>query len=566
MNLIDDLRAALRRAGLDENLSIAPLKGAGSSDLAVIVQRADDVKQQAADAAAVLTELPEVASVKRAGQRLLVRFDDEVVAALGAELESGDPGALDSSDLFAGRGYIVEFCDANTTKGLHIGHLRNIAIGQSIACALEAAGAEVDRQTQISDAGQQMGEAMAGYLSYAEGLTPEQAGQKGDLFVGELYARYARENSVPTEEVAQEDLPVAREMVEREDQATALLREWSAGEEEATALFQRIRDWVVAGQRETLARLGIAFSRPLFESSYTEELAALAESGLEAGVFSRADNGALIYETGREDYPVFPLARPDGFSTLNFRALTIWHELMPECVGTTTIHVVGIEWRQHTVCVEEIFASLRPDLPALPTHDILHGMVSTERGVASSSEGNVALVDDLLDELATSPIVAELAIAGRPGCEADDLAVLIALGFFLDHPTIKPMTLTKGGMLDERTSTGLVLARALTRAWDPEADGAPDPRPDDPVYRFAVMQSQVHRQLLRLALEQIDMLGLVRYLARFSEWYLEQPPDPRTARVMRSLLGAGLRSLGLLPSDPALAAAHAGEPRAATRI
>lgn len=566
MNLIDDLREALRGAGLDQDLSIAPLKGAGSSDLAVIVQRAENVKQQAADVAAVLTELPEVAAVKRAGQRLLVRFEDEVVAELGAALESGGSDALDSTDLCAGRDYIVELCDANTTKGLHIGHLRNIAIGQSIACALEAAGANVDRQTQISDAGQQMGEAMAGYLDYADGQTPEQAGQKGDLFVGELYARYARENSVDDEDLAEDDAPVAREMMEREDPATILLRQWSDGEEEATALFRQIRDWVVAGQRETLARLGVVFSRPLFESSYTEELAALAETGLEAGVFSRADSGALIYETGREDYPVFPLARPDGFSTLNFRALTIWYELMPECAGSTTIHVVGVEWRQHTVCVVEIFEKLCPELPALPTHDILHGMVSTERGVASSSEGNVVLVDDLLDQLAASEAVADLAIEGRSGCEADDLAVLIAVGFFLDHPTIKPMTMSQEAMLDERTSTGLTLARAWTRAWDPEADGAPDPRPDDPVYRFAVMQSQVHRQLLRLALEQIDMLGLVRYLARFSEWYLEQPPDPRTARVMRSLLGAGLRSLGLLRSDPALATAHAGGSRAATRI
>lgn len=566
MNLIDDLLEALRTAGLDQDLSIAPLKGAGSSDLAVIVQRAENVKQQAADVAAVLTERPEVASVKRAGQRLLVRFDDGVVAELGAELESGDPDALDSSDLFSGRDYIVEFCDANTTKGLHIGHLRNIAIGQSIACALEAAGAEVDRQTQISDAGQQMGEAMAGYLDYADGQTPEGAGQKGDHFIGELYARYARENSVAADEIAEDDMPVAREMMERDDRATTLLREWSAGEEEATALFRQVRDWVVAGQRETLARLGIAFSRPLFESSYTEELAALAETGLEAGVFSHADSGALIYETEREDYPVFPLARPDGFSTLNFRALTIWYELMPECAGSTTIHVVGIEWRQHTVCVVEIFAKLRPELPALPTHDILHGMVSTERGVASSSEGNVVLVDDLLDQLAASPTVTELAIEGRPGCEADDLAAMIALGFFLDHPTVKAMTMSEGAMLDARTSTGLVLARAWTKAWNLEADGDPDPRPDDPVYRFAVMQSQVHRQLLLNALEQIDMLGLVRYLARFSEWYLEQPADPRTDRVMRSLLGAGLRSLGLLRSDPAGATAGAGQPSAATRI
>jgi arginyl-tRNA synthetase len=566
MNLIDDLRATLRSTGLEDGLAIAPLKGAGESDLAVIIQRADDLGKRAAQATAVLEEQPAIAAARRAGQRLLVRFDDEPMAELGAKLEAGDRDALDASDLFEGGDYVVEFCDANATKGLHVGHLRNIAVGQSLACALEAAGARVVRQTQISDAGQQIGEAMAGYLRYAEGATPETAGQKGDQFVGDWYARYVNENSVPTEAVSQHDLPVAREITERDDLATSLLNRWLAGDEEATALWRTIRDWVIAGQYETLARLGIGFDRPLYESSYIPQLTALAKSGAERGVFSHTESGALVYETGREEYPNFPLARPDGFSTLNFRALTIWHELMPEIPDTTTIHVCGIEWREHTVCVEEILHRLRPAIPAQPTHDVLHGMVSTDLGVASSSEGNVILVDDLLDELAESSAVANLAIEGRRNCEAEDLAVLIALGFCLDRPVAKPLKLTQGSMLDEQTSTGLLLARAWAKAWHPEADGEPDPSPDDPVYRFAVVQSQVYRQLLLLGLEQIDMLGLVRFLARFSEWYVAQPPDPSTARVMRSLLGKGLRSLGLLRPAPAVAPASVEGTSATTRI
>jgi arginyl-tRNA synthetase len=558
VNLIDELRGALEVAGLEDGLSIVGLREAGQSDLAVIVRQAEDLPEAAARAAAALKEHPGVASVKRTGQRLLLRFDRALVAELGAKLEEGDGDALAVGDLHAEEPCIVEFCDPNATKGLHIGHLRNIAIGQAIACALEAAGARVERQCQISDAGQQVGEAMAGYLLYADGATPESAGRKGDHFVGDLYARYVSESAVGTEGVSEQDLAVARELTKRDDLATSLLDRWLLDDEEVVELWAAILDWVLSGQRETLTRLGIHFDRPLMESSFLPQLTALMELGVERGVLTYAESGALVYETGREEYPSFPLARPDGFSTLNLRSLTIWNELMSELGETTLVHVTGMEWKEHTICVKDILERLRPGEPLQPTYDVLHGMVSTETGIASSSEGNVVLVDDLLDGLAGSSAVGGLAIEGRRDCEADDLAVLIALGFFLDRPAYKPLKATPAAMLDEQTSTGMLLARAWVKAWDPEADGDAEPDPDDPVYRFTVMQSQVYRQMLQLGLEQVDMLGLVRFLARFSEWYLDQPAGPATARAMRSVLGQGLRSLGLVRSNASVPAAAGG--------
>lgn len=558
MNLIDELRVALRRAGLEDGLSIVTLREAGESDLAVIIRKADDLRESAARAAAALKEHPGVASVKRTGQRLLVRFDDALVAELGAALEGEGSEALTAADLFAEEPYIVEFCDPNATKGLHVGHLRNIAIGQALACALEAAGARVERQCQISDAGQQVGEAMAGYLLYADGSTPETAGQKGDQFVGDLYARYVKESAVGTEDVSQQDMPIARELTKREDLASSLLDRWQDDDEEVVDLWTTILDWVLKGQNETLARLGVHFDIPLMESSFRPQLAALVESGVERGILTRTDSGAVVYETGREEYPSFPLTRPDGFSTLNLRALTIWHELMSELAETTVIHVCGMEWKEHTICVIPILEGLKPGLPLQPTHDVLHGMVSTDMGVASSSEGNVVLVDDLLDDLAASSEVGRLAIEGRRDCEADDLAVLIALGFFLDRPAYKPLLATNAAMLDEQTSTGLLFAQAWVKACDPDADGEPQPEPENPVYRFALMQSQLYRQMLQLGLKEIDMLGLVRFLARFSEWYLAQPADPSTARIMRSVLGEGFRSLGLVRSSSSVPAAAGG--------
>src|SRR5690606_20312305 len=165
------------------------------------------VEALAADAA--------IADVAVEQQRFLLRFADERIAATGAGLEAGRFTGMETDDLRAGERAIVDVCDPNATKALHVGHLRNIALGEAVASALRAGGVHVERQSHIGDAGRSMGEAMAGYQRYAAPRTPEQEGVKSDHFVGELYVRYAREEA-PIAAVADEDAPVARDLDERD--------------------------------------------------------------------------------------------------------------------------------------------------------------------------------------------------------------------------------------------------------------------------------------------------------------------------------------------------------------
>lgn len=550
VNLVDQLRAALQSSGSRDRFSVAPLHDAGQSDLAVLVQRVEDLEGSAERISSRLTQRPEVASVRRARQRLLLRLDDAFVAELGAKLEAGAPGVLANDDLLPDEPYIIDFCDPNATKGLHVGHLRNVALGHALASALEVAGARVCRQSVISDSGQQIGEAMAGYVRNGNGSTPEASGEKSDHFVGRWYAQYVRENSTGSAAVLSPDLPIARELAEHDDLATSLLERWQEDDDEVVELWRRIRDWVVAGQNETLARLGVEFDRPIFESSYMPRMASLIESGVERGILTYAPSGALVFETGKEEYPRLPLARPDGFSTLNLRAILIWHELMPDIPEVTMLHVSGLEWKEHTIHAEKILRRLRPEVPVQPTHYVLHGMVSTDDGVVSSSTGDVLLVDDLLDDLMARDEVRRMGLDGRPGCEDEDLAVMAALGFSLDRPMSKALCLTPDRVLDPVTSSGSVFARVWSQVWNPASDGDPDPQPDDPVYRFAVVQSQFQRQILSRTLERRDPLDSVRHLARLSEWYLAAPSSPSSDRIMRSVLGEGFRGLGLIRTKP----------------
>ena len=84
----------------------------------------------------------------RAPQRSRVRAAGRLAGSRpsGSALEagSGDEAAL--ADLARGQRFAIQFWDPNATKALHVGHLRNLAIGNALAAALAQAGGEVERR------------------------------------------------------------------------------------------------------------------------------------------------------------------------------------------------------------------------------------------------------------------------------------------------------------------------------------------------------------------------------------------------------------------------------------
>ena len=552
-NLLDGVETTLRAVDADAFRVVPNLREADPTDVGAITR--DRALTDAGRAA--LARDPAVAEVAVEQQRFLLRLTDERIAAVGAGLEAGEQTGMATDDLRAGQRAIVDFCDPNATKALHVGHLRNIALGQAVASALAAAGARVERQSHIGDAGRSMGEAMAGYQRYAAPRTPQEAGVKSDRFVGEVYARYAREEA-PVAAVADEDAPVARDLDERDDLAQQLLSAVERGEPEAVALWRRVRDWAVDGQNATLARLGVRFERIIYDSDRTATTHEVARLGIERGVFVREPRGTIAFYTGDDSYPVMPLTRADGFPTHHLRVVAMWRDMMIDEADADLIHLSGDEWKAHVLHVEDLLERLEPGRRVLPSHHIVHGMVSSEvDGELSSSKGTAQLVDDLLDALAARPEVAALARDDMPLLAADDLVAIAVLGFCLDKPVHKGLVLPPlERFVDAEANTGWRIAQAWVRAWDDANDGAPDPAPADRAYRHIVLQSQIHRRNLAVALESLDLLKYVRYIGHLSEWYLAQERAPRVGRVMRAILTSGLGALGLIRAGADAAAAE----------
>ncbi|HVR05400.1 MAG TPA: arginine--tRNA ligase, partial [Solirubrobacteraceae bacterium] len=256
---------------------------------------------------------PWVAELRVGEGDVELRLSDAWIESTGAALEAGGGDEVELADLARGGRYAIQFWDANATKALHVGHLRNLALGNALAAALEQAGGEIERRSVISDAGRSMGEAMAGIVQSGHHTSAWPDGdQKSDHFVGLCYADYVASGGFAEESIDEREDSLTRELRMRNDAADELLKRVLAGESEALELWFKTRAWVISGQRKTLARLGVAFDRVFFESDFLADGNALTERGLRQGTLARRSDGVVIYPTGLREMAEMPLLRADG--------------------------------------------------------------------------------------------------------------------------------------------------------------------------------------------------------------------------------------------------------------
>ena len=114
---------------------------------------------------------------------------------------------------------VVEYPSPNTNKPLHLGHVRNMLLGQSLSKILRFAGCEVFQVNLNNDRGVHICQAMLAYLKFGESREPD---KKPDHFVGDFYVRFKKEQN------KQFDREV-REMLVR----------WEKGDEETRKLWKK---------------------------------------------------------------------------------------------------------------------------------------------------------------------------------------------------------------------------------------------------------------------------------------------------------------------------------------
>ncbi len=316
-------------------------------------------------------------------------------------------------DLFAGKKTMVEFSCPNTNKPLHLGHLRNDSLGESVSRILKFAGSDVEKVNLINNRGIHICKSMLAYKTFGNATTPESENIKSDHFVGNYYVKYDKwSKEDPSAEVA------ARQM----------LLDWENGDAETHKLWQQMNDWTISGIEETYKNTGISFDRVYYESETYKLGKEQVQKGLQMGVFYKDDEGTVWIDLEEIGLDKKVLQRKDGTSlylTQDIGTAIARHEDYP---FDSLIYVVASEQQYHFKVLFHVLSKLGYSW-AEQLYHLSYGMVNLPDGKMKSREGTVVDADDLFAEL--SRLAAEEIISKGREAEVGDVdttSKAIALG------------------------------------------------------------------------------------------------------------------------------------------
>lgn len=299
-----------------------------------------------------------------------------------------------------GKNIMVEFSSPNTNKPLHLGHIRNNLLGDSVSRLLKASGNNVIKTTLVNDRGVHICKSMLAWLKVGNGATPESTGIKGDHLVGDMYVAF---NNIykkevddlvaggMDEETAKKEAPCLRE-------AHEMLQKWEAGDKEVRDLWARMNGWVLKGFDESYKALGITFDKVYYESQTYLLGKELVQKGLNMGVFVKDPDGSVWCDLTADGLDRKLLIRSDGTSVYITQDLGTAERRFAEYHLDSHVYVVGNEQNYHFQVLKLILKKLGFEWSDNIFH-LSYGMVELPEGKMKSREGTVVDADDLLQKM-----------------------------------------------------------------------------------------------------------------------------------------------------------------------
>lgn len=331
-----------------------------------------------------------------------------------------------------GRRVMVEFSSPNTNKPLHLGHIRNNLLGDSVSRLLKAGGNEVIKSTIVNDRGVHICKSMLAWQKFFDGKTPQSEGIKGDHLVGDCYVAFDKWYKSEVKELM--DKGLSEEEAKKEapsiKAAHDMLVAWEKEDPEVRALWKKMNGWVYEGFDQTYAALGITFDVVDHESETYILGKELVQKGLDSGVFVREADGSVWCDLTADGLDRKLVLRGDGTSVYITQDIGTAERRFANYNLDSHVYVVGNEQDYHFQVLKLILKKLGFDW-ADQIYHLSYGMVELPEGKMKSREGTVVDADDLIEAMyqeAKKTSEESGKLADMPEDEKEKLYHMIGLG------------------------------------------------------------------------------------------------------------------------------------------
>lgn len=275
----------------------------------------------------------------------------------------------------------IEYPSPNTNKALHVGHLRNIAIGESTTNILKFNGNKIFHLNLFNDRGILISKSILGYQMYGKGKTPQSEKLSGDAFVGKYYVLFSKESK---------DNP------DLEEKAQDILRKWESGDKEIITLWNKMNNWAYEGMQKTFDKFGLSkINKNYYESELYLKGKEIINEGLNKQVFKKRQDGAVIINLEDEKLGEKVLLREDGTAVYMTTDLYLAKKKIDDFKLDSSYYVVGNDQIYH---FQVLFTILNKLGIKKDWKHLAYGMVELPTGRMKSRDGTAISAEEFITE------------------------------------------------------------------------------------------------------------------------------------------------------------------------
>jgi len=313
---------------------------------------------------------------------------------------------------------MVEYSQPNTHKELHVGHMRNLALGESLILLHRYCGYEIVSATFPGDVGTHVAKCLW-YLKYVNTESAPET-RKG-AWLGKMYARAS---------LMLEDLKGTEEGDAAKAIMTTILKQLEAGEGEYFDLWTETRAWSIAQMEEVYAWAGVEFDAWYWESTVDAASVKYAKENFEKGFFTKSE-GAIGIDLEEYHLGYAIVLKSDGNGAYLTKDLELARRKFEENGIEKSVYVVDKRQEQHFKQVFKILELMGFE-QAENCYHLKYDYVELPEGPMSSRKGNIVPVMTLIEGMETAIyenfLQSQIEKGGMDETEAKEIAGIVAKG------------------------------------------------------------------------------------------------------------------------------------------
>ncbi|MEK7213069.1 MAG: arginine--tRNA ligase [Patescibacteria group bacterium] len=282
------------------------------------------------------------------------------------------------SKLGAGKKALIEYPSNNTHKELHIGHLRNICIGNALVNLFSVSGHKTISVNYVNDFGAHVARCLWGLQKFHAKENPPADKQK---WLGEIYAessQYLAQHPKLAGEVAE------------------LQKKLEAKDKTIWPLFKQTRAWSLEGFDKAFKELGVKHKAVFYEKDVKDKGQKVVDELLKKNIAKVGEGGAIIADLKPYGLDIGLLRKSNGSGLYLTSDLGLAKAKAKKYKPSESIHITGTE---QDFYFKQLFKILELAGYKYKMTHLGYGLVNLPTGKMSSREGKVVLYETVRDEV-----------------------------------------------------------------------------------------------------------------------------------------------------------------------